>query len=232
MTVDGGSILNCRSGIGRRDESDTNIDSNPNFKKRIKQEPTTIKPLDLTVSCRNHLQVLRSSMIHARSQWCVSAIRKQRTAHKEVRFDSILPQSAASCRIKHNMHHKSVVCQCNQTSKLHTRSQIWQYLAAVSSVSQDQAQYAPQVSGVSARSRTSEPHTGKLDWTVSCHSQRRVAGLSRSQQQSNHPYSKFEHLVSANKSTVHNNPNNTKMRRHVSGDTSRLMRLPEFFQFS
>ena len=42
----------------------------------------------------------------------------------------------------------------------------------------------------------------------------------------------FDHRVSANNPPVHNNPNNAKTMRNVSGDTSWLMQLPVFSQFS
>jgi hypothetical protein len=42
----------------------------------------------------------------------------------------------------------------------------------------------------------------------------------------------FDHRVSANDPCVRNNPNNAKTSRNVSDDTSRLMQLPAFSQFS
>jgi hypothetical protein len=59
ITVDGGSILNCRSGIGRRDELDTNIDSNPNLsislltvcQSLVCLVRTNDKPLVLNIFC-------------------------------------------------------------------------------------------------------------------------------------------------------------------------------------
>ncbi len=42
----------------------------------------------------------------------------------------------------------------------------------------------------------------------------------------------FDHWVSANNPHARNDPNNAKMRRNVSVDTSRLVQLPVFSQFS
>ncbi len=50
--------------------------------------------------------------------------------------------------------------------------------------------------------------------------------------QNYHHIPNFEHQVSANDPRVRNDPNNAKTRRNVSGDTSRLMLLPAFSQFS
>ena len=50
--------------------------------------------------------------------------------------------------------------------------------------------------------------------------------------QNYHHVPNFDHRVSANDPCIHNDLNNAKTRRNVSGDTSRLMRHPAFSQFS
>ncbi len=85
-------------------------------------------------------------------------------------------QSAASCRIKHNTCHKSVVCQRDQEPANHTQEVRFSSILPQSAASCGIKHDMRHKSVVCQCNPTSKPHTRKSDLTVSCHSQRRVAG--------------------------------------------------------
>jgi hypothetical protein len=140
--------------------------------------------------------------------------------HKEVNLESILPQFSGGLQNQENVMPQSrgMSVQSNQRTT-YKKFRLDSVLLQVNGVQHTRRS----VSTVSCRRSV-----------VSCRIKLEIKSsrVPRSKPTSILTRCRHSHRSSANNPQVGNNPNNTKRRMNFSGNTSRLMQLPAFSQFS